>query len=202
MKIAKTAVWPQAFGMLLAFTVLCGGLYTLLLTGLLQTVFPQQAHGSLIFSRDGELCGSKYIGQLTRGAGHLWGRVMHPDSAVYKAADGEALFYSGPSNLSPASADYKELLAERVACIRAAHPEMGAAPVPADLVTNSGSGLDPEISPAAAAYQVRRLARTTGRSEDEIKDIIAHCTQRRFLGIFGEPRVNVLQVNLLLDGKA
>ena len=102
--------------------------------------------------------------------------------------------------MSPASPAYKKLLAQRVAEIRAAHPEMGDTPVPVDLVTNSGSGLDPQISPAAASYQVRRLSRNTGRSEEEVQSILDRCTEGRFLGIFGEPRVNVLKVNLILDG--
>lgn len=200
MKTEKAAICAQAFRLLLAFTVVCGGLYTLLLTGILQVVFPQQANGSLFLSREGKAYGSACIGQPASGAGHLWGRVMGPATDIYRTIDGEKLFYSGPSNLSPASPAYKKLLAQRVAEIRAAHPEMGDTPVPVDLVTNSGSGLDPQISPAAASYQVRRLSRNTGRSEEEVQSILDRCTEGRFLGIFGEPRVNVLKVNLILDG--
>ena len=108
--------------------------------------------------------------------------------------------YAAPSNLSPASEEYKALVAKRVAKLRAADPDMGEKPVPVDLVTCSGSGLDPDISPAAADYQVARIAKASGQSEAVVLDIIEKCTTGRFLGLFGEPRVNVLKVNLMLDG--
>ncbi|NCB33131.1 MAG: potassium-transporting ATPase subunit C, partial [Erysipelotrichia bacterium] len=105
-----------------------------------------------------------------------------------------------PSNLSPESSEYAALIAERVEKIQAADPEMGNKPIPEDLVTCSGSGLDPHISPAAAEYQVARIAKCSGRTEDEVRGIIDRCTTGRFLGIFGEVTVNVLKVNLMLDG--
>ena len=116
------------------------------------------------------------------------------------AFDGELMAYGAPSNLSPASEEYRQLIDARVKKIRAANPDADMDAVPVDLVTCSGSGLDPEISPDAAEYQVPRLAKATGKSEDEVHDIIAACTKGRFLGVFGEPTVNVLKVNLMLDG--
>ena len=108
--------------------------------------------------------------------------------------------WAAPSNLTPASEEYAELIRERVEKLRASNPEQGEQAVPVDLVTVSGSGLDPHISPAAAEYQVARIAANTDYSEDEIRRIIDRYTEGRFLGIFGEPRVNVLKVNLALDG--
>ena len=114
--------------------------------------------------------------------------------------DGKLMAYGAPSNLSPASEEYRQLVDARVKKIRAANPDADTDAVPVDLVTCSGSGLDPEISPDAAEYQVPRLAKATGKSEGEVRDIIAQCTKGRFLGVFGEPTVNVLKVNLMLDG--
>lgn len=110
------------------------------------------------------------------------------------------LVYSAPSNLSPESEEYAQLVEQRVERIKSANPEMGDTPIPEDLVTCSGSGLDPHISPAAAEYQVKRLARANDMTEDEVRAVIAKCTDGRFLGIFGEETVNVLKVNLMLDG--
>ncbi len=104
------------------------------------------------------------------------------------------------SNLSPASEEYEALVAERVEMLRAANPDMNKATIPVELVTCSGSGLDPHISPAAAEYQVARIARATGMTENEIRTIIEKCTAGRFLGIFGEETVDVLKTNLMLDG--
>lgn len=117
-----------------------------------------------------------------------------------KVVGSELMAYGAPSNLSPASEEYRQLIDARVKKIRAANPDADMDAVPVDLVTCSGSGLDPEISPDAAEYQVPRLAKATGKSEDEVREIIAQCTKGRFLGVFGEPTVNVLKVNLMLDG--
>ena len=127
-------------------------------------------------------------------------RVMNLNVTTFKDESGKTLLYAAPSNLSPASEEYKALVAKRVAKLRAADPDMGEKPVPVDLVTCSGSGLDPDISPAAADYQVARIAKASGQSEAVVLDIIEKCTTGRFLGLFGEPRVNVLKVNLMLDG--
>ncbi|MSU07762.1 potassium-transporting ATPase subunit C [Veillonellaceae bacterium WCA-693-APC-5D-A] len=196
----KKTILRQSVGMLLAFTILLGGVYTLAMTGLTQMLFPRQANGSLIYAGDGSrICGSEYLAQPFEAKNHLWGRVMNVSGDALRDKDGSPLLYGGPSNLSPAGEDFGKMMAENVAKIRAAHPEMKDAPIPVDLVTSSGSGLDPEISLAAAEYQVPRLARETGRSQAEVREIIGKCTSGRLLGIFGEPRVNVLKVNLMLD---
>lgn len=193
------SILPRAAMLLLVFTVVCGVLYTLAVTGIAQIFFPHQANGSII-EVDGKRYGSELLGQQYTDESHMWGRIMKLDVSTYRDEDGKALLYAVPSNLSPASEEYEQLVAQRVEKLRAADPERGDAPIPVDLVTCSGSGLDPHISPAAAEYQVPRLARATGRSEDEVRDIIKDCTDGRFLGLFGEERVNVLEVNLRLDG--
>nr|WP_279287252.1 potassium-transporting ATPase subunit KdpC [Bittarella massiliensis (ex Durand et al. 2017)] len=193
------SILPRAAMLLLVFTVVCGVLYTLAVTGIAQIFFPHQANGSII-EVDGKRYGSELLGQQYTDEGHMWGRIMKLDVSTYRDEDGKALLYAVPSNLSPASEEYEQLVAQRVEKLRAADPERGDTPIPVDLVTCSGSGLDPHISPAAAEYQVPRLARATGRSEDEVRDIIKDCTDGRFLGLFGEERVNVLEVNLRLDG--
>lgn len=198
MKLWKNALVP-AGKLFLICTLLCGVLYTVVITGLAQVLFPHEAHGSIIVA-SGKAYGSEYMGQPYTDPGHLWGRVMQVDVSTYKDVDGTPLLYAGPSNLSPASASYNVLIAERVARLRAANPEQGTAAVPVDLVTGSGSGLDPGISPAAAAYQVPRIAKARNMSEESVRQIIAQCTTGRFLGIAGEPTVQVLKVNLMLDG--
>ena len=125
---------------------------------------------------------------------------MNIDVSTYKDEDGNLLMYAGPSNLSPASKEYGELVAERIEKLRAANPDMDETAIPVDLVTCSGSGLDPHISPAAAEYQVARIAKANDMTEDEVRTIIEKCTRGRFLGVFGEETVNVLKVNLMLDG--
>ena len=183
----------------LGFTVICGVIYTYAITGISQLFFRDKANGSII-EVDGVKYGSELMGQNFTEPNHMWGRIMNVDVSTYKDKDGNPLMYASPSNLSPASDDYEALVAERVAHIKAAHPEMGNTPVPVDLVTCSGSGLDPAISPAAAEYQVSRLARENNISEEEVRSIIEECTTGRFLGVLGEPTVNVLKVNLMLDG--
>ena len=184
---------------MLVLTLLCGVIYPLVTTGLAQALFHKQANGDLIII-DGVNYGSEHIGQQFTQMNHLWGRPMSIDTESFADEDGNPLVYSWASNKSPASAEQDEAYAERVAAIRAAHPEMGDAPVPVDLITESGSGLDPEISPEAAEYQVKRIAANTDWTEDEVRKIIKRYTTGRLFGIFGEPRVNVLKVNLALDG--
>lgn len=190
-------VASRALGVFALFTVVCGLGYTLVVTGIAQVAFPYQANGSLI-KVDDKIVGSELIGQNFEDEDHMWGRIQNV--SVVEDENGELMAYSGPSNLSPASEEYQELVDARVEKIRAANPDADMDAVPVDLVTCSGSGLDPEISPDAAEYQVPRLAKATGKSEDEVRDIIAQCTKGRFLGVFGEPTVNVLKVNLMLDG--
>lgn len=195
----KLGVWKKSALFLLLMTVLCGLVYTLFITGAAQLLFPQQANGSII-EADGVKYGSALLAQQFEEEDHLWGRVMNIDAATFTDEAGNAVLYSWPVNLSPASEEYAALIAGRVEKLRAAHPEQGDTPIPVDLVTCSGSGLDPHISPAAAEYQVARIAAHTDYSEEEVRAIIAKYTEGRFLGVFGEPRVNVLQVNLALEG--
>lgn len=190
-------VVSRALGVFALFTVVCGLGYTLVVTGIAQVAFPYQANGSLI-KVDGKVVGSELIGQNFDDEAHMWGRIQNV--SIVEGEDGELMAYGAPSNLSPASEEYRRLVDARVKKIRAANPDADMDAVPVDLVTCSGSGLDPEISPDAAEYQVPRLAKATGKSKDEVRDIIAACTKGRFLGVFGEPTVNVLKVNLMLDG--
>lgn len=190
-------VASRALGVFALFTVVCGLGYTLVVTGIAQVAFPYQANGSLI-TVDGKVVGSELIGQNFKDEDHMWGRIQNV--SIVEGEDGELMAYGAPSNLSPASEKYRQLVDARVKKIRAANPDADMDAVPVDLVTCSGSGLDPEISPDAAEYQVPRLAKATGKSEDEVREIIAQCTKGRFLGVFGEPTVNVLKVNLMLDG--
>lgn len=187
----------RALGVFALFTIVCGLGYTLVVTGVVQLVFPYQANGSLI-TVDGKVVGSELIGQNFDDEAHMWGRIQNV--SIVEGEDGELMAYGAPSNLSPASEKYRQLVDARVKKIRAANSDADMDAVPVDLVTCSGSGLDPEISPDAAEYQVPRLAKATGKSEDEVREIIAQCTKGRFLGVFGEPTVNVLKVNLMLDG--
>ena len=124
---------------------------------------------------------------------------MNIDVSTYKDENGKTLMYAAPSNLSPASEEYEALVKERVEKLREANPDMDETAIPVDLVTCSGSGLDPHISPAAAKYQVARIAKANDMTEDEIREIIKKCTDGKFLGVFGEETVNVLKVNLMLD---
>lgn len=187
----------RALGVFALFTIVCGLGYTLVVTGVAQLAFPYQANGSLI-TVDGKVVGSELIGQNFDDEAHMWGRIQNV--SIVEGEDGGLMAYGAPSNLSPASEEYRQLIDARVKKIRAANHDADMDAVPVDLVTCSGSGLDPEISPDAAEYQVPRLAKATGKSEGEVREIIAACTKGRFLGVFGEPTVNVLKVNLMLDG--
>ena len=189
----------RAAGLFLIFTLLCGVFYTGAVTGFAQVLFPQKANGSTI-EIGGVKYGSELLGQYYTDDAHFWGRIMNLDVTTYRDGEGNILMYSAPSNLSPTSAEYAALVAERVEKIQKSNPIMKDTAIPVDLVTCSGSGLDPHISPAAAEYQVTRVATASGKSEQEVREIIAKCTDGQFLGIFGEKIVNVLKVNLMLDG--
>ncbi|WP_343208065.1 potassium-transporting ATPase subunit KdpC [Anaerolentibacter hominis] len=192
-------IFPKA-GIFLGISVLlCGVIYTLAVTGLAQLIFPHQANGSII-EVDGKKYGSELLGQQYTDDSHMWGRIMNIDTESFTDEEGNPVMYAWASNLSPASPEYEALVQERVEMIQEAHPEKGDEPIPVDLVTCSGSGLDPHISVAAAEYQIPRIAGHTGRSEEEVREIVEKYTKGRFLGLFGEPTVNVLQVNLALDG--
>ena len=196
---ALKSVFPKALMIFLLFTVICGVAYTVVLTGVAQLIFPEKANGSLI-EVDGKKYGCELLGQQYTDEEHMWGRIMNVDISTYKDENGKTLMYAAPSNLSPASDEFEDLVAERVKMIREANPDMNETSIPVDLVTCSGSGLDPHISPAAAEYQVARVAKANDMTEDEVRAIIKQCTDGRFLGIFGEETVNVLKVNLMLDG--
>lgn len=198
MKLIKQTLRCAVYSFFL-FTLVCGILYTAIVTGLAQIMFPEQANGSII-EVDGIKYGSELLGQQFSDESHLWGRIMIPDVTTYQDEEGKNVMYAVPSNLSPASEEYQALVAERVNMLRLAHPEKKGLPVPVDLVTCSGSGLDPHISQAAAEYQVSRIARANQLTEEEVRGIIEKCTQDKFLGIFGEKTVHVLRVNLMLEG--
>ena len=192
-------VLSRAAGLLLCMSLLCGLIYTLAVTGIGQLFFPHQADGSII-EIDGKTYGSELLGQQFSDDGHLWGRVMYVDVSTFTDENGQPVLYAWASNLSPASDEYEQLIAQRVEKLRAADPQADPDNIPVELGTCSGSGLDPEISPKAAAYQVPRIAAARGVSESEVQAVIDRYTTGRFLGVFGEERVNVLKVNLALDG--
>ncbi|HEX3040331.1 MAG TPA: potassium-transporting ATPase subunit KdpC [Caproiciproducens sp.] len=198
MKLIKS-VWTKALAVLLVFTVLCGVIYPLAVTGISQLLFHNQANGSII-EVNGKKYGSALLAQQFTGNQYLWGRIMNLDTKTYKDQDGKVILYAVPSNLSPASEQYRELVKQRMEKIQAASPEKKGAAIPEDLVTCSGSGLDPHISPAAAEYQAERIAKARNLSAQQVRDVISKYTVGRSLGIFGEETVNVLQVNLALDG--
>lgn len=192
-------VLPRATVIFLIFTLLCGVVYPGIVTCIAQLFFPDKANGSII-EINGKKYGCELLGQQYTDDRHMWGRIMNIDVSTYKDESGKTLMYAAPSNLSPASKEYEALVKERVEKMQDANPEMDETAIPVDLVTGSGSGLDPHISPAAAEYQVARIAKANNMTEDEVRKIIDRCTDGRFLGVFGEETVNVLKVNLMLDG--
>lgn len=180
------------------FSLLCGVIYPLIVTGISQVCFKDKANGSII-EVDGVRYGSELLAQEFTGNQYLWGRVMI-SNPISLEEDENLLYYAGPSNLTPASEAYGDLIAERVSKIQAANPDAKSEEVPVDLVTVSGSGLDPQISVNAADYQIPRIAKSRGMSEEEVQKIIDKYTDHKLFGIFGEEVVNVLEVNLVLDG--
>jgi K+-transporting ATPase ATPase C chain len=181
----------QALRALLVFTVITGVAYPLLVTGIAQLAFPKQADGSLI--RDGEkVIGSRLIGQPFSDPKYFWSRPSATSPMPYNGAA------SSGSNLGPLNPALKEAVEGRVKALRDAGGDP-AMPVPVDLVTAAGSGLDPHISPAAAAYQVSRVAKARALPEEKVRELVARSTEARQLGVLGEPRVNALELNLALD---
>jgi K+-transporting ATPase ATPase C chain len=176
--------------MTIVMTVLLGLVYPLVVTGLAQLMFRDKANGQLV-SRNGEIVGSRIIGQAFFGPGYLHSRLSAAGSGNgYDAAN------SGGSNLGPTNQHLIDRVKADVARLQAENPGQ---PVPVDLVTTSASGLDPDVSPAGAEFQVPRIARERGLSEAQVRQIIDQHTSGRQIGFLGEPRVNVLEVNLALD---
>lgn len=171
--------------------VLTGLLYPALITGIAQVFFPLQANGSLI-TQNGQVVGSALIGQQFTDPKYFWGRPSDTADQPYNAAA------SGGSNLGPTNPALVKAVAERIAALKAVDSTNNQ-PIPVDLVTSSGSGLDPDISVAAAGYQAARVAQARGLSLDQVQGLIHQYTTERTFGILGEPRVNVLQLNLALD---
>lgn len=182
MKNLRTAIL-----MTIATTVLLGLIYPLVVTGIAQLLFPRQANGSLIKNAAGEVIGSEWIGQSFTSAGYFHAR---PSAVTY---DGAA---SGGSNLGPTSAKLRERIKADAAKLQAENP---SAPIPAELVTTSASGLDPHLSPAAVAFQIPRVAAARKQSIANVQAVVQQFTEARQFGLLGEPRVNVLLLNLELD---
>lgn len=178
--------------MTIVTTVLFGLAYPLVITGLAQVIFPENANGQLITRADGSVIGSRLLGQSFVSPGYFRSR---PSAAGANGYDASA---SAGSNLGPMNQTLIDRVKGDVARLQAENPDR---PVPVDLVTTSGSGLDPHISPAAAEFQVPRVARERGASEDDVRQLVRAHTEGRQFGFLGEPRVNVLELNLALDEK-
>ena len=189
----KNQIRP-AVVLFLLLSALTGVVYPLAVTGVAQVAFPAQAAGSLIAGADGKPLGSALIGQQFSAPGHFWGRPSTTGPKPYNAVA------SGGSNLGPLNPALGKAVGERIAALKAADPG-NTQPIPADLVTASASGLDPHISPAAAAYQVARVARARGLTASAVAQLVAQHTEERTFGVLGEARVNILKLNLALDSR-
>jgi K+-transporting ATPase ATPase C chain len=181
----------QAIRALIVFTVITGVAYPLIVTSIAQVAFSDQANGSLI-AKDGKVLGSRLIGQPFSEPKYFWSRLSATSPIPYNGAS------SSGSNLGPINPALKEAVEGRVKALREAGGE-ASRPVPVDLVTASGSGLDPHISPAAAEYQIARVARVRNIPEEKVRELVRQYTEGRQFGFLGEPRVNVLALNLALD---
>jgi potassium-transporting ATPase KdpC subunit len=188
-----TSQLRPAGALLLALTVLCGGLYPLAVTGVARIAFRDQAAGSLVVA-DGKVRGSRLIGQAFTSPRYVWGRPSATSPMPYNAAG------SSGSNLGPTNPALLDAVRARIAALRAADPDNRAA-IPADLVTASASGLDPDVSPAAALYQAARVARARGIDRNAVEALVRAHTEQPALGFLGAARVNVLALNLDLDAR-
>jgi K+-transporting ATPase ATPase C chain len=188
------SILRPALALFVALTLACGVLYPLLVTGVAQAAFPARANGSLV-EKDGQVVGSRLIGQSFSAPGYFWGR---PSATAPMANNGGG---SGGSNQGPLNPALPEAVKGRIAALRALDPG-NTAPVPVDLVTSSASGLDPEISVAAARYQKARVARARQLPAARVDALVEAHTERPFLALFGEARVNVLALNMALDAES
>jgi K+-transporting ATPase ATPase C chain len=188
---AFAASLRSALTLFVLLTVLTGFVYPAIVTAVARLVFPATAAGSVLV-RDGHAVGSALIGQSFHDPGHFWGRPSATTPQPYNGVG------STGSNLGPLNPALTDAVKERIKALRAADPG-NAAPIPVDLVTASASGLDPEISVAAASYQAARIARARGLPETRVQALIVAHTEGRLLGVLGEPRVNVLELNLAVD---
>jgi potassium-transporting ATPase KdpC subunit len=186
MKDIKSAIL-----LFIAFTVICGGIYPAVVTGVAYALFPAKAKGSFIVDKSGKEIGSRLIGQPFSDPKYFWPRPSATTDFAYNPMG------SGGSNAGPTNADYLKTVADRVTTLRASGI---TGPIPADLVQASASGLDPHITPESATLQIPRVAKSRGMNEDALKKLVASHTEKRHLGLLGEPRVNVLELNLELDG--
>lgn len=191
--IAKPAgLLRPALALFIALSIITGLIYPLATTGVARLAFPHQASGSLI-ERNGRVIGSSLIGQSFSSPGYFWGRPSATSPRPYNAAA------SGGSNLGPTNPDLTQAVKDRIAALKAADPT-NSAPVPVDLVTASASGLDPQISPAAADYRIARVARARKLPEDAVRKLVAQYTKAgAWMGLLGDSTVNVLELNLALD---
>ncbi len=187
-------LYRPTLAFVLLWTVIFGAAYPLFSTAMVQSLFPKQAQGSLIMGKDGKLLGSELIGQQFTQPQYFWGRLSATAPTAYNAAA------STGSNLSPANPALLDAVKARINALKAADP-FNTKPIPVDLVTASGSSLDPHITPAAAEYQLSRVARARNLPEAQLRKLVVQYTQGRSLGVLGEPVVNVLKLNLALDGK-
>ena len=178
---------------LLALTLITGLLYPVVVYGVAQAIFPHQANGSLIV-KDGKPIGSEILGQPFDDPKYFWGRLSATSPKPFDASN------SGGSNLGPTNSSLMDNVNGRIKALKDADPE-AKTPVPVDLVTASASGLDPHISPAAAEYQVRRVAKARNADASKIRALVSENTEQRQLGVLGEARVNVLKLNLALDAQ-
>lgn len=188
-------LFRPAAALLGLFTLLTGVVYPLAVTAAAQALFPDRANGSLV-RENGRVVGSSLLGQSFDDPRYFWGRPSATQPGAYEARS------SGGSNLGPSNPALLAAITERVAMLRAAHPEHAGESVPVDLVTASASGLDPHVSPAAARFQSERVARARGWSPERVRALVEAHVEPRTLGVLGEPRVNVLRLNLALDAIA